>query len=491
MAESTKTQVFPTKTALAIVFFAAFLILFTVVPGLRQFGGLHPAQLANLGKLPEGSGQTVASSEEQNATSRTAARTKAQRVPSAVKSDAVTGAQSSQPDESNAYLVDRQGALHHFFEALERTARKEPGAITLILHYGDSPVTADSITADARANLQARFGDAGHGFLLIAKPWAWYGHRGMDLRGKGWKIEPATQARARDGLHGLGGVSFTGSTGASSVVKLGEDETRVEILYLKQPGGGTFEVNAGDQKLGEIPTDNPEKEAGFADFDLPAGTRKIELDVTSGKARLFGYSFERNQPGVIYSSLGLNGAQVQAVDRYFEVHHWTEQLQHQHPDLVIFNYGTNESVFPAYIDKQYPGELKQVLQRIKAALPNASLLVMSPMDRGQRDASGQIVTPAVLPKIVGIQKQVAAEMGCAFFDTYDAMGGAGTMGKWYNSQPRLVSADFMHPLPAGAAKVGTLLASALTKAFDAYEGQQKLLAGKHEPEGHGAGENRR
>ena len=61
---------------------------------------------------------------------------------------------------------------------------------------------------------QQHFGDAGHGFVLIAKPWAWYGHRGVDVQGKGWHIEAATQARARDGFHGLGGVSFEGDTGA-------------------------------------------------------------------------------------------------------------------------------------------------------------------------------------------------------------------------------------------------------------------------------------
>jgi hypothetical protein len=46
------------------------------------------------------------------------------------------------------------------------------------------------------------------------------------------------------------------------------------------------------------------------------------------------------------------------------------------------------------------------------------------------------------------------------------MGGEGTMGRWYQAQPRLVSADFMHPLPAGAAIVGGLFESALVKSYD-------------------------
>jgi lysophospholipase L1-like esterase len=155
------------------------------------------------------------------------------------------------------------------------------------------------------------------------------------------------------------------------------------------------------------------------------------------------------------------------------VHQWTESLQHEHPDLVILNYGTNESVDnTAYLEKLYPGELRQVLDRIRAAVPNASLLVMSPMDRGQR-SGGEIVTPPVLPHIVDIQKQVALDAGWAFFDTFDAMGGSGTMARWYNSSPRLVSADFMHPLPGGAAKVGALLDEALFQGYDQYQNRQQ------------------
>src|SRR5690348_16988450 len=71
-------------------------------------------------------------------------------------------------------LVDPAGDLTRFYVALEHTEHRDPGAITRIVHYGDSPTTADMITGDVRLLLQRRFGDAGHGFSLVAKPWAWY-----------------------------------------------------------------------------------------------------------------------------------------------------------------------------------------------------------------------------------------------------------------------------------------------------------------------------
>src|SRR5690242_13070388 len=41
------------------------------------------------------------------------------------------------------YLQDGEGSLDHFYESLWRTERREANAVTRILHYGDSPTTAD------------------------------------------------------------------------------------------------------------------------------------------------------------------------------------------------------------------------------------------------------------------------------------------------------------------------------------------------------------
>jgi len=376
-------------------------------------------------------------------------------------------------------LEDPTHQLYPFYHSLEIAETKQ--GVARILHFGDSPTTADSITADMRSLLQAKFGDSGHGFVLIAKPWPWYGHRGVEVHGSGWKIEAASQNRAKDGYHGLGGVSFTGTPGAVSKIHLETPHARVEVEYLRQPGGGIFTVSAGEAALGDVETDG-EKEPEFAQFPLPeGGMNDIIITVKSGAVRLFGASFEKDSPGVIYNSLGVNGGQIQMVLRFYDKTQWTEQLQHQKPDLVILNYGTNESGFASYIDSAYGKELREVIARVKTALPGTPVLIMSPMDRGERHSDGTIGTIATLPKLVAIQRQAAAETGCAFFNTFEAMGGEGTMGRWYAMQPRLVSADFMHPLPQGARKVGVLLDDALVAGYEQYESGLKTqqLTVKH------------
>ena len=94
------------------------------------------------------------------------------------------------------------------------------------------------------------------------------------------------------------------------------------------------------------------------------------------------------------------------------------------------------------------------------------------MDRGERTTGGDIETLATLPRLVDIEKGVAAETGVAFFNTYQAMGGEGTMGRWYNAQPRLVGADFIHPMPGGAKIVCELLYNALRDGFNEYKLRQ-------------------
>jgi len=367
-------------------------------------------------------------------------------------------------------IEDPADNLAPFWESLRHTERGEPGAVTRILHYGDSPTTADMITADVRNLLQQQFGNAGHGTYLIAKPWAWYAHDGVDSSADGWTIDPANMGELRDGRFGLGGVSFRGDEGAASRLRLrDEGHTRITVSYLASPGAGAFSLSAGNQTLGSVDTDAPEVLAGQQSFPLRADARDIRLKVVRGTVRLFGYTLFTDAPGVLYDSLGLNGAYTRVLAHVFDEAHWAEQLRQAHPQLVIVNYGTNESVYDKYVDYAYEKELRETIRRIRTAVPEASILLMSPMDRGERKADGNIGTVPVLPRLITLQEKLARSEKIAFFNTYEAMGGSGTMGKWYGAEPRLVSADFIHPLPSGARIVGTLFYRALLEGFNRHK----------------------
>src|ERR1044071_7311347 len=105
-------------------------------------------------------------------------------------------------------IEDPAKALDAFYASLARTDAKQAGAITRVTHYGDSPITNDGITSTVRRLLQQRFGDAGHGFILIDKPWGWYGPVGVAPEAsRGWQSDPMFISKGEH-YYGLGGVSF-------------------------------------------------------------------------------------------------------------------------------------------------------------------------------------------------------------------------------------------------------------------------------------------
>lgn len=375
---------------------------------------------------------------------------------------------------SSPLLVDQSQQLDPFFAELWKLEQGKDAGVVTILHYGDSPTTADLITGDVRTQLQDRFGDAGRGYTLIARPWAWYGHRGVEMSDHGWKIRTGV-GLVREGVYGLGGAAFEGQPDAWSQFRLtGSEQSSAMIEYLATPGGGSFAVEADGQTLAERATGADAQTAGFVAVTLPAGTRNVAIRPTQGTVTLFGVEFRRGSSGVLYDSLGLNGVTTSVLARVLQPEIWKEELARARPALIIVNYGSNESGYADFVHRQYADELRLAIQRLRVAAPDAAILIMSPMDRGERNGLDDIETMNTIPDIVAIQRQVAAETHCAFFDTYDAMGSKGTMARWYAASPRLVTADLLHPTPQGAAIVGGLFVEQLELRYDRWKIQHGI-----------------
>jgi lysophospholipase L1-like esterase len=376
-------------------------------------------------------------------------------------------------------FMDDSNSLDPFFAALwkleqSKWGQGKDGGVVTILHYGDSPTTADLITGDVRAQMQNRFGDAGRGYTLIAKPWAWYGHRGIEISDHGWKMRTGV-GLMREGIYGLGGAAFEGQSGAWSKFKLTEStQTAVDVEYLARPGGGAFEVDADDQRVAEQTTDSETQATASIPVQLPPGTKVIGIRPTSGTVTLFGADFRRGSSGLLYDSLGLNGATTSVLARVLQPVLWKQELERATPALIVVNYGSNESSFGSFVHKQYAAELRLAIQRLRQEAPGVPILVMSPMDRGERGGLDEIETMSTIPEIVAIQRQVAAETHCAFFDTYDAMGGDGTMARWYGASPRLVTADLLHPTPQGATIVAGLFLEQLALGYNRWKMQHGI-----------------
>jgi lysophospholipase L1-like esterase len=369
-------------------------------------------------------------------------------------------------------------ALDAFYTHLAKTIAREPGAVTRVLHYGDSVIASDYVSGTMRRRMQQRYGDAGHGFILTANPWEWYFHNDVDHKAsEGWSMSRITGPLAKDGLYGLGGVSFhtaqtaTATFGTVSRGDYGKSVSRFDVYYLEQPGGGDFQIEIKGQDPIKVSTAGETKVSRKKSVTVPDGPASMTIrTLGGGDVRVFGTVLERDTAGVTYDALGALGGRA-SLWTSMNADHWKEQMALREPALVVVQYGTNESEDGGVNEPQYRKNLGDLIDVLKAAAPNASILVAAPLDRAERDDSGNLRTVKVIVRLVDLQQEIAKAHGVAFWNTFAAMGGKGSMAKWV--QRGLAGGDLTHPSPAGAQVLGDLFFKSLTTGYDAWASKHK------------------
>ncbi|TPV94239.1 MAG: hypothetical protein B7733_16155 [Myxococcales bacterium FL481] len=363
--------------------------------------------------------------------------------------------------------------LDSFFASLARSEAGQPGAITRVVHWGDSAIGVDGITSAIRHRMQQRFGDAGHGFHLMAPPNTSYRHQGVKFKhndrwGKCFIIRKCR----RDGHYGLGGVTFRSLGGAESSFapapkrSLGK-VSRFEVWYAAHPGGGKLRlrVDRGDKVV--LDTHADQLEDRWHAIDVEDGMHQLSVRAAgSGRVRVYGVTMERDVPGVVWDGLALVGAFTNRMTQ-FDADHLRAQLEHRRPQLAVLTFGGNDMVRSSMKMSQYADEFRQVIRHVRTARPEMACVVMSPLDHGKRQGR-RIITMPVVPKMIEAQRQVAKEEGCGFFDTFSAMGGDGSAGRWHKKRPRLVSGDLSHVTFKGQLVLGELFYRALMQAYVEY-----------------------
>ena len=358
-----------------------------------------------------------------------------------------------------------------FFAALRRTALEEEGALARVTHYGDSTIATDLVTYTVRRRLQRRFGDGGHGFILVAKGYLPYRHRDIVHHASSeWSLREITRNHDSSGLYGLGGIQFRGAPGAAASFETVEEGpvggavSRFEIWYQRHRRGGDLHyfVDDGDRQV--LRTRSEATADGVHRIDLVDGAHRLRVQFGGhGQSRLYGVVLERSGPGVVYDSIGLVGARAARLLN-FDGEHIAGQLQRRGTDLLILGFGGNEAGDAIQRDR-YEDDFRNVIARMRGGREDLGCLVFAPLDQAERDDRGAIQTMSTMHDIVAAQRAAAFARGCAFFDTWSAMGGEGAMEAWYEARPRLAMSDFRHATPAGYEVIGNLFYKALLAAF--------------------------
>jgi len=407
-----------------------------------------------------------------------------------------------------------ENALKAFYEALVTTSQKldDPATKTRedqtrIVVYGASHVAGDMFTSLIRNELKSRYGDAGLGFLVPANPWRDYYNRDANISySDGWQSTWFSQKDSReDGRYGLAGVSFESNlkfawakVSSSKGGPYGKDVDHVEVWYWRSDRGGDFVVEIDNHLAKRIKTKPNAKKheaEGLAvwSVDLKLGRHEVEIHPAgNGSVMLFGIVMEKNGPGVVMDSLGINGAR--ATDHLdWDAGLFTAQLQRRDPNLVVLAYGTNDIGDDEPPD-EYGRKLDVVINRVRSAVPRASCLFIGPSDRPVKvevseDDYGRAVQSAgisadLVPQLqrgkkrllfqrrprqqalIDVQRRVAWRYGCGYWNWAGAMGGDLSMLNWTNADEPLGSPDYVHLTKLGYERIASIFWDALMGPFD-------------------------
>ena len=364
--------------------------------------------------------------------------------------------------------IQNAANLAPFFRSLAQTEKKR--RITRISHYGASILGSDGPSSVTRHALWKRFGNAGKGWVNIAPGWKWYLPRDVKFKSSGWKGRTVVNHRLSDGRYGFGGVAAIGSLGSKTVLKA--DAERLELWFKSSPKSGRVSVTI-DKREPEVFSIAAETERdGWKSFRLGAGKHTITVKAAGGGAvRLYGATLEKGKYGVVYDTIPLIGARGSRIIKFDETHLAT-QVAHRGPDLIIANFGGNELVDErmnmAVYKRQYRTAMSRLFAGGRAGGTKAACLVMGPTDHA-RKRDGRVRKDPQLPKIIAIQRALAKELGCGFFDSAAATGGLGSSISTQRSKEPLYYRDYAHLTPAGNKVLGTQTHLALVAAYEAWK----------------------
>jgi lysophospholipase L1-like esterase len=362
-------------------------------------------------------------------------------------------------------------ALAPLHAALARAERGEGQA--RLLFYGASHTASDMYTDLLRRRLQQRFGEAGPGFVLPAKPWRWYRHAGFEHeRNRNWRAVRVHADAPRPDAYGLAGVALDAGEQLAVAAMTAHGHggltgqvSRFELYYQLQPNGGRLAVFIDGERVRSFSTAAAQVGAGYAEFVVEDGLHRFELrSQADGPVRVFGVAAERTVPGVLLDTLGIPGSRAA-----FQLQ-WNDALYREHlarraPDLVALAYGTNEAGDDDVPIARYEAGLRAVLARVRQVVPAAACLLIGPTDRPLELEDGTFAVRPRVEAVSAVQRRLAHEHGCGFFDTLGFMGGPLAMTHWVSALPPLGAPDHVHFTRRGYELMGDALFEALLAGY--------------------------
>ncbi|WP_107039075.1 SGNH/GDSL hydrolase family protein [Brumimicrobium mesophilum] len=336
-----------------------------------------------------------------------------------------------------------------------------------ILHYGDSQIEGDRVTAFLRQRLQTQFGGNGPGFIPAVNVYETitYTQTVSDNFQRFTNFGGEKLSNKRYGIMNSVG-RFTPEFGDS----VNRDSLEIVSAWMEvEPGRLGYSKAKSYQSITLHYSDAFAKcEVKIYDNDVLVKTDSL---IPDGKYHKLKYTFPgqvgkikfeysaKMSPNVLgYTLDGISGLQVDNIAMRGSSGTFFGKIDNslakqiyddQNVELFIMQYGGN--AVPYIKDStdvsQVVGYFKGQLNVIKRLRPNAMIIVIGPSDMSTL-IEEEYRTYPLLPFYVDELRKMTKEIGGAYFDMYAAMGGEDAMAAWVENG--LASQDHVHFTLKGA-----------------------------------------
>ncbi len=376
----------------------------------------------------------------------------------------------------------KEDLLEVFFQALDNL-KKNKDTMVRVLHFGDSQLEGDRITAYMREKFQSNFGGSGVGLLTLVDKLAVKGTILQSTKSNwlqstmyGYKYNPNNS-----NFYGVLGDYYKMSVPTAATW------TKSSVTYTKSPYGTPYQQKVERIRVFfrnpnapfEIGLNNGEKEivkqkiekssnlgAFYYDLSEPFEKINISFGTNSQSPEIYGVALD-SKVGITFDNIPLRGSSGVEFSR-IPKKHWQQQLKTMNVKCMIMQFGVNIVPNPLPDYQFYEDEFYAQLKYLKSIAPDVSILVIGVSDMS-RNINGNYESYPNIEKIRNAQKNAAFKAGCAFWDLYEAMGGKNSMPAWVFAKPEaLATKDFTHFTAKGAGVVSEMLYKALMTEYDAY-----------------------
>ena len=374
--------------------------------------------------------------------------------------------------------------LAGFFQKLKS------GQLTRIMHYGDSQLEGDRITAPFRNKLQSKYGGTGLGLRPAVQPYDFV-FSAVQTNSNNWVRYPIygnVDTLIQHSRYGVMGAfsRFAPLTFDSipfqktelyeaelsiSKSNISYNRTRqykkMRLFYGNAKSPVTLQLFvSGALVFSEIL--KPDIDYGVVSCNLPESTDNVTIKFSGyDSPDIYGIELV-DTTGVIVDNIALRGSSG-TIFTQADFKHSTKMYRDLNPGLFILQFGGN--VMPYIKDQKaidnYGRWFANQIKRLKQSCPNAAVIVIGPSDMSTKDKD-KYVTYDYLPAVVEALKQAALSTGSGYWDMYQAMGGYNSMPGWVNASPALAQPDYVHFSPRGSTLISNMFYNAFLLEYNNY-----------------------